>query len=119
MRDSASLFAASEHQLKLETGEVRLTSVQARLAQSFYLLMRSRINQSWNVFGITARLALAIGLHRRKRSGNTNNMVDMECRKRTFWAAYSLDNYLGAALGRPRAFHDEDIDQVQAQKALQ
>jgi hypothetical protein len=38
-------------------------------------------------------------------------MIDVECRKRVFWAAYTLDNYLSAALGRPRTFHDEDIDQ--------
>jgi hypothetical protein len=37
--------------------------------------------------------------------------VEIECRRRTFWSAYSLDNYLGAALGRPRTFHDRDIDQ--------
>lgn len=38
-------------------------------------------------------------------------MIDVECRKRVFWAAYTLDNYLSAALGRPRTFHDDDIDQ--------
>ncbi|KAJ5748267.1 uncharacterized protein N7511_009963 [Penicillium nucicola] len=32
-------------------------------------------------------------------------------RKRVFWCAYSLDIYLSAALGRPKIFHDEDIDQ--------
>jgi len=41
----------------------------------------------------------------------TNN-IDEECRKRVFWCAYSLDNYLSAALGRPKIFHDEDVDQV-------
>jgi hypothetical protein len=30
---------------------------------------------------------------------------------RTFWTAYILDNYLGVILGRPRHFHDDDIDQ--------
>lgn len=38
--------------------------------------------------------------------------MEHECRKRTFWVAYSLDAYLSAAFGRPRAFHDEDINQV-------
>jgi transcription factor-like protein len=37
--------------------------------------------------------------------------VQAECRRRTFWSAYSLDNYLSTALGRPRTFHDDDIDQ--------
>lgn len=109
---SASLEAASENQLAKETGIVRLTSVQSRLALCFYLLTRSRINQCWTVFGITARLALAVGLHRRSRTQHGEETVEMESRKRTFWAAYSLDCYLSAALGRPRAFHDDDIDQV-------
>ncbi|KAK2015956.1 hypothetical protein LZ32DRAFT_689309 [Colletotrichum eremochloae] len=30
---------------------------------------------------------------------------------RTFWKAYVLDKYLGVVLGRPRHFHDDDIDQ--------
>ncbi|RAL59819.1 hypothetical protein DID88_000448 [Monilinia fructigena] len=36
---------------------------------------------------------------------------DVDTRKRVFWCAYTLDNYLSAALGRPRTFHDDDIDQ--------
>ncbi|GAB7348310.1 hypothetical protein MBLNU459_g6289t1 [Dothideomycetes sp. NU459] len=106
------LFAASEKELLQETGNIRLASVQARLAQCFYLLSQSRINQCWSLFGTTARLALAIGLHRKRRRLPSSDIIDTECRKRVFWAAYTLDSYLGAALGRPRAFNDEDIDQV-------
>jgi hypothetical protein len=39
------------------------------------------------------------------------SQAEAECRRRTFWSAYSLDNYLSTALGRPRTFHDDDIDQ--------
>ena len=38
--------------------------------------------------------------------------MELESRRRLFWCAYSLDKYLAAALGRPRTFKDEDIDQV-------
>ncbi|KAJ5729721.1 uncharacterized protein N7483_004229 [Penicillium malachiteum] len=109
----AASFAASEQQLVAETGPIRLTSVQARLAQCFYLLSQSRINHCWSLFGTTARLAMAIGLHRnRKReTGAGVDYIDSECRKRVLWCAYSLDNYPSAALGRPRIFHDDDIDQ--------
>jgi hypothetical protein len=58
-------------------------------------------------------MILALGIHRRSR-GEANgdfDHVESECRKRTFWCAYNLDTYLSAALGRPRAFHDDDIDQ--------
>ncbi|KAE8378035.1 fungal-specific transcription factor domain-containing protein [Aspergillus bertholletiae] len=110
---SAVYFSASEHHLAAETGPVRVTSVQARLAQCFYLLSQSRINHCWSLFGTTARLAIAIGLHRKRRREhpNTVNLIEQECSKRVLWSAYSLDNYLSAALGRPRIFHDDDIDQ--------
>lgn len=102
----------AEHQLSKERGEVRLASVQARLCQCFYLLSLSRINHCWTLFGTTAHLALAIGLNRNRRADPASgfNQVELECRRRVFWCAYSLDNYLSAALGRPRTFHDADID---------
>lgn len=102
----------AEHQLSKERGEVRLTSVQARLCQCFYLLSMSRINHCWTLFGTTAHLALAIGLNRNRRADPASgfNHIELECRRRVFWCAYSLDNYLSAALGRPRTLHDADID---------
>lgn len=61
-----------------------------------------------------AHLILAIGIHRKRRleTSTGTDLVQLECRKRVFWCAYSLDNYLSAVLGRPRTFHDDDIDQV-------
>lgn len=110
---SARYFQIADHQLSSETGEIRLTSVQARLCQCFYLLARSRVNHCWSLFGTTAHLILAIGIHRKRRveASNGPDLVEIECRKRVFWCAYGLDNYLSAALGRPRTFHDDDIDQ--------
>lgn len=110
---SARYFQLADHQLSSETGEIRLTSVQARLCQCFYLLSRSRVNHCWSLFGTMAHLILAIGIHRKRRveASNGADLVELECRKRVFWCAYSLDNYLSAVLGRPRTFHDDDIDQ--------
>ncbi|KAK2743811.1 finger protein, partial [Colletotrichum kahawae] len=112
---SARFFAVAEHQLSMEKGEMRLAHVQARLAQCFYLLAQSRLNHCWTLFGITAHLAMALGIHRKSRldakSTDRANHIDLECRKRTFWCSYNLNTYLGAALGRPMTFHDEDIDQ--------
>lgn len=111
---SARYFQAAEHQLSSETGQIRLTSVQARLCQCFYLLSQSRVNHCWALFGTTAHLILALGIHRKRRleAASGVDMVELECRKRVFWCAYGLDSYLSAALGRPRTFHDEDVDQV-------
>lgn len=112
---SARFFAAAEEQLAAEKGSIRLTSVQARLAQCFYLLSHSRLNHCWSLFGTTAHLMLALGIHRRSprvdAATGGADLADIECRKRTFWCAYNLDTYLSAALGRPRTFHDDDIDQ--------
>ncbi|KAF4874259.1 putative transcriptional regulatory protein [Colletotrichum siamense] len=112
---SARFFAVAEHQLSMEKGEISLAHVQARLAQCFYLLAQSRLNHCWTLFGITAHLAMALGIHRKSRldgkSTDRANHIDLECRKRTLWCAYNLNTYLSAALGRPMTFHDEDIDQ--------
>jgi hypothetical protein len=98
----------------MERGQIRLASVQARLSQCFYLLSQSRVNHCWSLFGQVAHLALALGMHRQRRiePPDARLSIESQCRKRTFWCAYSLDCYLSAALGRPRTFHDEDIDQV-------
>lgn len=110
---SARFFSAADDQLSSEKGAIRLTSIQARLAQCFYLLSHSRLNHCWSLFGTAAHLMLALGIHRKARidANSHPDYVDLECRKRTFWCAYNLDTYLSAALGRPRTFQDKDIDQ--------
>ncbi|KAL4915879.1 fungal-specific transcription factor domain-containing protein [Aspergillus aurantiobrunneus] len=109
---SARYYLAAEHQLAKEKGSIRLTSVQARLTQCYYLLTQSRINHCWSLFGTVSHLALAIGLNRNRRADPAAGIspVEAECRRRTFWCAYTLDAYLSAALGRPRSFHDDDVD---------
>ncbi|KAJ5171837.1 transcriptional regulatory protein GAL4 [Penicillium capsulatum] len=109
---STRYFLAAEHQLTKEKGSIRLTSVQARLTQCYYLLTQSRINHCWSLFGTVSHLALAIGLNRNKSPDAANGVsfIEAECRRRTFWCAYTLDAFLSAALGRPRTFHDDEID---------
>ncbi|KAL7898522.1 fungal-specific transcription factor domain-containing protein [Trichoderma sp. SZMC 28014] len=107
---SVRYFLAAHQLLSREKGAIRLESIQARLLQCLWLLSESRINHCWNLFGTAARLAYAIGLHR-KRHADRIDRIEVECRRRTFWSAYALDNYLSMALGRPRTFHDDDIDQ--------
>lgn len=111
---SARYFQAADHQLSSETGEIRLTIVQTRLCQCFYLLSQSRVNHCWGLFGTTAHLILALGIHRKRRMETSTgaDLIELECRKRVFWSAYGLDSYLSSSLGRPRTFHDDDIDQV-------
>lgn len=86
--------------------------MQARLTQCYYLLTQSRINHCWSLFGTVSHLVLAIGLNRNKRPDSTSesSTIEIECRRRTFWCAYTLDTFLSVALGRPRSLHDDDID---------
>ncbi|KAJ3577772.1 hypothetical protein NPX13_g2793 [Xylaria arbuscula] len=110
---STRYFLAAEHQLTKEKGPIRLTSAQARLTQCYYLLTQSRINHCWSLFGTVSHLILALGLNRTTRLGKSNaqsRIIEVECRRRTFWCAYTLDAFLSVALGRPRSFHDDDIN---------
>lgn len=119
LRSSQQLFYASVSMTEVETGLPRLESAQARLLQVIYLLQTTRMNQAWYVFGDATQIISALGLHRkagRKRNGNTSktsppDYIKEQCRKRTFWVAYIIDKYLSVVLGRPRYYHDDDIDQ--------
>jgi hypothetical protein len=115
---SDRLFCEGTRLSRKENGPPRLESAQARLVQVLYLLTTSRVNRGWYVFGEALQIISALGLHRRASrklqiaSGNHSaDYIQSQCRKRTFWAAYILDHYLGIILGRPRHYHDEDIDQ--------
>lgn len=112
---SDELFGISYRLTNTETGYPKLESAQARIVQVLYLLTTSRFNKSWYVFGNALQLISTIGLHRRenlkRRRVPRTDYIQTQCRLRTFWTAYILDNYLGVVFGRPRHFHDEDIDQ--------
>jgi hypothetical protein len=113
---SDEMFCEALRLTDIETGLPKLESAQARLIQVLYLLMSSRFNQAWYAFGHALQVLSALGLHRRqdrKRPSTTyrRDYIEEQCRKRTFWVAYTLDKYLGVMFGRPRHYHDDDIDQ--------
>jgi hypothetical protein len=113
---SDEMFCEAMRLTDIETGLPKLESAQARLIQVLYLLMSSRFNQAWYAFGHALQVLSALGLHRRgdrKRSSPTyrRDYIEEQCKKRTFWVAYTLDKYLGVMFGRPRHYHDDDIDQ--------
>ncbi|ERS97556.1 hypothetical protein HMPREF1624_05727 [Sporothrix schenckii ATCC 58251] len=120
LRRSDPYFVAARALTDAETGLPRLESAQARLVQVLYLLQTARMNQGWYVFGITSQIMAALGLHRqggrtrhnlsRSRSRSRADYINIQCRKRTFWVAYIIDNYLSVILGRPMQHRDEDIE---------
>ncbi|KAJ0415653.1 fungal-specific transcription factor domain-containing protein [Aspergillus carlsbadensis] len=109
---SVRYFLAADYHLSKARGTVSIITLQARLCQCFWLLSRSRVNHCWELFGTTARLALVLGLHRKQcPSHPAGSLLDLDCHRRTFWSTYCLDNHLSVTFGRPKAFHDDDIDQ--------
>lgn len=116
LSDSDSFFRYAIALTDTETGLPHLESAQARLLQVFYLLMTSRMNRSWFIFGNLLQIISALGMHRRDRknilsASSSRDYIHGQCRRRTFWSAYILDKYVGVVMGRPRHFHDKDIDQ--------
>ncbi|KAH8667888.1 fungal-specific transcription factor domain-containing protein [Ilyonectria robusta] len=118
LRQSEQYFTTSINLTAGETGLPRVESAQARVLQVLYLLQTSRMNQAWYVFGNTVPIVSALGLHRktaRHRVGGsrspTMDYIMSECCKRTFWVVYTIDKYLAVVFGRPRFYHDDDVDQ--------
>ncbi|EFQ33801.1 fungal specific transcription factor domain-containing protein [Colletotrichum graminicola] len=113
---SDRLFCVALQLSERETGLPRLESAQSRLIQVLYLLTTSRMNRAWYTFGNALQIISALGMHRktakkRHLTAGSADFIQAQCRMRTFWTAYVLDKYLGVILGRPRHFHDDDIDQ--------
>lgn len=110
---SEKYYQAAQTILNNECGPVQLESAQARLATSLYLLNTSRQNRAWYTFGTTCQLLTALGLHRKSRArvAERDPIVE-ECRKRTFWSAYTVDGYFSVMLGRPHLLSDDDADQA-------
>ncbi|CEN59363.1 hypothetical protein ASPCAL01814 [Aspergillus calidoustus] len=106
-------FATSESLLNGHDKPISLVTIQARLCQCIWLLGESRFDQCWDLFGVAARHALAIGLHQAScvHQASTFDSVGIESYRRTFWTLYTLDNLLSIALGRPRVFNNLDINQ--------
>ncbi|KAH7355355.1 fungal-specific transcription factor domain-containing protein [Rhexocercosporidium sp. MPI-PUGE-AT-0058] len=104
-------FQVAEAQLEKERGGIQLPTIQARLLQCIYLCSRSRIHQCWSIFTVTVGLIFAMGLQRQNRLSETGDMIEVECQKRAFWFAYTMDKHLSSSLGRPTMIRHEDIDQ--------
>ena len=108
---SDKLCAVSLRLVDLDPDPPQLASAQARFVQVLYLLTTSRVQRGWLVFGHVLQHVSTLGLHR-ARENITGDNLSRQLAIRTFWSAYILDVHLGTAFGRPRHFHDDDIDQV-------
>jgi hypothetical protein len=63
----------------------------------------------WHVVGFAARVAIALGLHRRADDAGLPSGV-IEQRKRVFYSLFNLDRLVATTLSKPLAIADNDID---------
>ncbi|ESK86699.1 hypothetical protein Moror_10946 [Moniliophthora roreri MCA 2997] len=74
----------------------------------FYLQSTATPEAAWAVVGLGIRFAQEMGVHRRKH--NKKPTVEDELWKRAFWLLISIDLFMSAFLGRPRATTPDDFD---------
>ncbi|RJE20242.1 Transcription factor [Aspergillus sclerotialis] len=116
--ESDSLFCTAMELTDSEVGFPRLESAQARLFQVIYLLQTSRMNKAWYTFGAAYQIISTLGLHRRRGRQQTlcvrgnPKYISLQCGRRVFWVAYTIDKYLSVVSGRPRLLHDDEVDQI-------
>ncbi|KAF8813792.1 hypothetical protein BYT27DRAFT_7180557 [Phlegmacium glaucopus] len=74
-----------------------------------YLLGTSLPNAAWSLLGLSVRLAIERGIHRR-RSSSKNPEAEEELLKRSFWCLVCIDCMTASFLGRACLLMDEDFD---------
>ncbi|KAF5872772.1 putative zn 2cys6 transcription factor protein [Botrytis fragariae] len=113
---SAQTYRAKSESLDIsmlhyQLADEQLQSETARLLQCYYLAARGRINQCWTTFSNVVSLIFTLGLNRYYSKRGIVDLIEVECQKRVFWAAFFLDKFLSYALDRPQRLKIDDIDQ--------
>lgn len=114
-QSSEVYYKKAESLLAEETGPPRLESLQARFAAVQYLLASSRPNKGLFTFGTMVQLLQAVGIHRRRveRAGASPlDSIVVECHRRLFWCAFTMDKYLSIIMGRMPLLHIDDTNQA-------
>ncbi|KAK5636915.1 hypothetical protein RRF57_012627 [Xylaria bambusicola] len=89
------------------TGNLSVGTVQSFLLTTLYMLRSCQINAAFLFFGIAARAAYAIGLHRTEV--NYRFGAEIHTRRDRLWKSIRiLDLYLSISMGRPPAASDAD-----------
>ncbi|OBT66534.1 hypothetical protein VE03_03670 [Pseudogymnoascus sp. 23342-1-I1] len=85
-----------------------LLAVQAMVGMALVLQASEDPHPSYMLVGMAARLAQAIGLHRRL-DGYGLKERDIEQRRNVFWIVFGLEKGISIRSGRPSVFSDDDI----------
>ncbi|KAI0803865.1 fungal-specific transcription factor domain-containing protein [Xylaria sp. FL0064] len=105
---ATTYFLRGKH-LALSTlaGNLSVGTVQSFLLTTIYMLRSCQINAAFLFFGIAARAAYAIGLHRTEINSRFGSEVHIR-RDRLWKSIRVLDLYLSISMGRPPAASDAD-----------
>ncbi|KAI8952152.1 hypothetical protein F4801DRAFT_242360 [Xylaria longipes] len=88
-------------------GNLSVGTVQSFLLTTLYMLRSCQINGAYLFFGIAARAAYAIGLHRTEVNSRFGPAIHTR-RDRLWKSVRVLDLYLSQSMGRPPAAADPD-----------
>lgn len=108
--DCAELFYLNATHLKdpmhgFEDGDI--TSIQALLLITVFMLTVAKRNAAWAYFGMAVRSAYALGLHRKQTTASFP-AAEQEVRKNVWKSLYVMDCFLSAMLGRPNGITTRD-----------
>jgi hypothetical protein len=86
-----------------------VTSVQIVTLMGLFLLGANARDESYNMFGLSLRMAISMGMHRSLDTRMLQPQVQ-ELRNRLWWTIYVLERHFAVALGRPLSIDDSEID---------
>ena len=113
MRSNLHYHYSLSHLCRLMTSHT-LQDVQAMTMISAHVRNFPKPGPCCMIVGMTFNLAIELGLHRSaKRWATTTpkkNVLEIEMRKRIFWAILAIHVTISGKLGRPMALRSEDID---------
>ncbi|KAI0403134.1 fungal-specific transcription factor domain-containing protein [Xylaria palmicola] len=105
---AATYFLRGKHlALAALAGNLSIGTVQCFLLTTVYMLRSCQINGAYLFFGIAARAAYAIGLHRTEVNSRFGAAIHIR-RDRLWKSVRVLDLYLSISMGRPPASADPD-----------
>ena len=75
-----------------------------------YEFHRDNESTSWRIIGLTARLCIELGLHRRETYDAISDENERNETALLFWTVYILDRRWSFGTGMPFALQESDID---------
>ncbi|KFY93764.1 hypothetical protein V500_03550 [Pseudogymnoascus sp. VKM F-4518 (FW-2643)] len=88
-----------------EDGDI--TSIQALLLITVFMLTIAKRNSAWAYLGMAVRSAYALGLHRNQTAFAFSD-AEQRIRKNVWRSLYVMDCFLSAMLGRPNGINSRD-----------